>query len=334
MTKPIKESKLLDYPFEDEQMFGRKYIERMYYASGNRSREREMKVVWERMFTNIALSCVKWNNMPDTVDPRALEWILLNYGCGALFEDNGGILFAQASGNNMLNMYWNPNRVFMTSPNGDHWERQADTWVLDGKVMPPNAAVCWDNMQRLPLMTVIRTYSERIAHCDAVLDTNIEAQKTPWITAAPPEQKRNARRWQQRLESNDQYIPVNDDSALPFTLDTKAPYIANELKVTQNTLVNECLTFLGVDNSSTDKKERVQTAEVLSNNEQVSLMRESRLKCRRQFAERANELFGLQLEPEWAVEGVYADIAAALQGGGLNGLQMMTANQNGGAQHA
>ena len=329
MTKPIKESKLLDYPLEDEQMFGRNYIERMYYATGNRSMEHEMAQIWERMFTNIALSCVKWNNMPDSIDARAVEFILLNYGCGALFVD-GGPLFAQASGNNMLNMYWNPNRVFLVSPNGEKWERWADAWVKDGEIMSPDCAVCWDNMQRLPLRTVIRAYSRRIAHCDAVIDTNIEAQKTPWITAAPPEQKRNARRWQQRLETNDQYIPVNDDSTLPFTLDTKAPYVANDIKVTQNTLVNECLTFLGVDNSTTDKKERVQTAEVLSNNEQVNLMRESRMKCRRQFAERANKLFGLKLEPEWAVEGVWADIAAALQGGGLNGLQMAMANGNGG----
>lgn len=336
MTKAIDESKLIDFPFEDSQVYGRNYIEEMFYAR-NAGDTRRMAKIWEQLFVNIALSTIKWNNVPQGVDTRAIEYILLHYGCGGMFLENGGALFAQAGARDQLNMYWNPNEVLLTAPNGQQWTRHAEAWVApdeNGKssIAEPDCAICWDNSLRLPILPVIRKYSQRIAKCDGVIDCNIEAQRTPWIIAAPAEQKRNARRWQKKFEGNDQYIPVNENATLPYTLNTQAPFIADKVKVMQHELINECLTFIGVDNSSIDKKERVQTAEVLSNNEQIAAMRESRLKCRRQFAERANKLFRLQIEPEWGIEGVYADIVAALKGGGLTGLQMLQANKNEGEE--
>lgn len=332
MPKNIKPGELAEMPLEDEKIFGRNYLRELYglkqdgYVS-----TRVQARIWQDLFEEMAMATIKWNGLEELgVDTRAVEYTLLHYGAGGLFTENGGFLFTQASFKNRYNIYWNPNETMLTAPTGDIWTRHCDAWVLDAGgapvVMDADCAVCWDNVKRRPLMGSIISYADRIAKYDAVADINVEAQKTPWVIAAPVEQKRNARRWQERLQDNAQYIPVAEGATLPYTLDTKAPFIASEVKTLQRVLVNEVLTLLGIDNSPVDKRERVQTAEVISNNEAVMAAREARLKPRRQFCERANALFGTDISVEWALEGVFADIAAAMTGGGLPGLQGLISN--------
>lgn len=312
-------------PFEQEQMFGRGYLKKLYprrRAFDEAAQER----YWMHILVEMALSTIKWNDVPDTIDARAMEYILLHFGCAAAFVENGNLLFAQASFADEVNMYYNPNKVMLMAPDGRSWKRHAEDYVTgtddDGApvIATADAAVVWDNMLRAPLLPLLRNYARRLAHYDAIIDANVEAQKTPWIIAAPPESKRNAKEWQYRLESGDQYIPVNEGSALPYTLDTAAPYVAGNVKDLQRTILNEVFTLLGVDNSNVDKRERVQTAEVLSNNDQVMALREARMKSRVQFAERCNELFGTDISVEWALEGELANVAANMQGGGFGGL--------------
>lgn len=320
-------------PFEQEQMFGRDYLKSLYPMDGSSFDEHAQARFWMNIFTNMALSTIKWNNLPDSIDPRALEYILLHFGCGAAFVDNGQLLFAQATYADQVNMYYNPNSVLLTAPSGQQWTRHAEPHVQvmdDGEtqILDPDAAVAWDNILRAPLMPMLRNYAKRMAHYDAIMDTNIEAQLTPWIIAAPPEGKRNAKEWQHRLFKGKKFIPVNEGSTLPYTLDTKAPYVAGNIKDLQRTIMNEVLTLIGVDNANVDKRERVQTAEVISNNDQVMSMREARLKPRVQFAERCNAMFGTDISVEWGLEGVYADVAANNMGNGLGAVDTMEGDNN------
>lgn len=323
MSKPIREKDLVDFPFEDSQQFGRSYVRKLFENKGA-YQEGQQARFWEHLFVNMALSTVKWNNVPAGIDTRAIEWILLFYGCGGMFEEDGGKLFAQASYSGMMNMYWNPNETMLVSPAGQSWYRHAECWVKDGILLDPDVAVCWDNMLRVPLVPMLRRYAQRIAKYDMIMDANVDAQRTPWIIAAAPENKRNAQVMQHKLEGNDQYwkLMKGQEDSLPFVLSTQAPFVADKINEQKHVLINEALTLIGIDNSNIDKKERVQTAEVLSNNEQIMSMRESRMRCREQFCNRCNVLFGTDMSVEWAIEGTYADIMANIHGEGMESLLM------------
>lgn len=321
MPKPIKEKDLVGFPFEDSQQYGRGYVRKLFQRKGAYQEDQQASF-WERLLVSMALATVKWNNVPAGIDPRAMEWILLYYGCGGLFMEDGGHLFAQASYSGMMNMYWNPNETLLVAPNNMQWERHAQPFAKDGMLFDADCAIAWDNMLRVPLVPMLKRYAKRIARYDSVMDTNIEAQRTPWIVAAAPENKRNAQVMQSKLESNDQYWKLMQgmEGTLPYVLNTQAPFVADKVNEQKHVLINEALTLIGIDNSNVDKRERVQTAEVLSNNEQIMAMRESRMRSREQFCERCNALFGLDMSVEWGIEGAYADVVANMRGVGLEGL--------------
>lgn len=322
MSKEIREADLIEYPFEDEQQFGRNYLRRNFTWAG--CEERLYFETWYNAFKTIAMSSIKWNDVPAGIDRRAIEFILLHFGSGGLFSEYGGLLFAQASYADMINMYYNPNKVLLTSPSGDYWYRHAEYWTDGETVHDPDCVVCWDNMERRPLLRTIRVYAKRIAKYDRIIDVNAEAQLTPWIIAGKPEQRKNQNKMQGKLEQRDQFWQLNETGldTVPYVMQTGAPFVADKLQMLKQTLVNECLTMLGVDNTSVEKRERVQTAEVLSNNEMIMSCRESRLKARQQFCERAALYFpdAAGMSVEWGIEGSIADIAAAMTGGGFKSL--------------
>ena len=325
MTQTINPNQLTDFPFEDDLQFGRNWIIDNFYTDSINARERQYRKVWQKAFESLAMSSISWHGVPVAIDRRAIEYILLHFGMGALFMDEGGHLFAQSSFADQINMYYNPNEVMLTSPAGQWWYRHAQGWIKDGEYMPADCAICWDNMERIPLIYKIRQYAQRIARYDYIQDMNIDAQLTPWVIAGKPEGPKQLIKMQKKLERRDQFWPVTDLGLdeLPIVMPTGAPFVADKIAQVKQVLINECLTLIGYDNTNIDKKERVQTAEVLSNNEMIMGLRESRLKARQQFVERANVLFGLDMSVEWGIEGSFADIASVMKGGGFHALNMI-----------
>lgn len=77
-------------------------------------------------------------------------------------------------------------------------------------------------------------------------------------------------------------------------LKTEAPFVADKLMEYKKQIWNEALTFLGINNLSNEKKERMITDEASSNNELINLNLQARLSCRKKACEQFNELFGLK----------------------------------------
>lgn len=303
MTQYLNPDQLnIDYVPEDELMGGRNHVRRLYGRSAQL--DIRQRGFWVNYLENLAIAAFDWVGLPASIDPRALEYILLTYGQGAIFTECGGHMFAQAAPADNINMYFNPNRINLYTPNGDYYQRHCNVWVCDGEVMPRDAVICYDNMTRSPMLHWIRTYADRLATIDRVIDINISAQRTPWIIKAPEESKGNVKAIQRKLAANEQFIPVN--SGLENVVDvevlqTNAPYVVDKLMADKKKLLDEATTLLGIDNANTEKKERVNTQEVLSNNEQIAIMRESRMKCRKRFCEQARDVFGLEIDVEWSV---------------------------------
>lgn len=323
MSKAIKQCELVDWPDEMDQMYGRNWVRKMFTAAERFDLMQYRHWLW--YLESLAIGAFKWSNVPAGIDARAMEYILLHFGQGALFMDEGGMLFAAAAPADNINMYWNPNKILLTAPNGQTWERHCESWVLaDGegghRVMHRDAVMCFDNMRRFPLYADIRNYARRLARIDAILDVNHGAQRTPYIVVGSEEGRNSRRDVIRKLESNEQYIQMNSELSgnlgMVDVLQTVAPYVADKLLSDKQKILNEAVTMLGIDNTNNEKRERMIDAEATSNNEQIMVMRRNRLEERRKFCIKANTIFqDLDMWVEWGVPHERTDIDAKPLGG-------------------
>ena len=294
-------------PDVDDMMFGRRWVRELYTPA------QQYDIVqfrfWRDYLSALAMSRFEWINVPAGIDARAIEYIMLMFGQGAMFKDQG-LLFAQAAPSNNINMYYNPNRIMLVAPNGNTWSRHCESWVEqigDANVIRQRDAVMlFNDMTRSPTMTYIRNYAKRLATYDRIIDVNIGAQRTPYIVKGSEETEGTRKTVIKKLISNDQWISVNSDMAGIVdieVLQTEAPYVADKIMADKQKVVNEAVTWFGVDNTNSEKKERMIDAEATANNEQIMVMRASAYKCRKYFCEQCNMLFDIDppMDVRWAV---------------------------------
>lgn len=311
MVKHINENSLnVDFVGEDELMYGRNYIRELYERAD--VYDFEQYRFWLNYLETLALSSFEWVGMPEGIDTRAVEYIMLHFGIGAMFTEWGGHLFAQAAPSSNINMYYNPNQIMLCAPSGQTWERHCEGWVeyvLDselGERLPiyreKDAVILFDNMRRYPVWSRLRYYAKRLATIDRVMDVNIGAQRTPWLISMPEEAVKSGDTIVKDLMRNKQVLKVTPQMANIVNVDvltTLAPYVAKDLQDTKKQILYDVLTLLGIDNANTEKKERMIDHEATSNNEQILLARRSRLECRRTFCEKCNALWGLDMSVQW-----------------------------------
>jgi hypothetical protein len=269
---------------------------------------------WMHRLRSVALSSFEWTGLPEEIDPRFIELCLLDWGLGGMFNmsDSGGMdmwAFAQTTPINRLNLYFNPNTVrFIPANGGVGWTRQAYFWlsIVTGQLImnPPNAIVLYDNLNRVSIIPVLELFARRLSNIDRTVDININAQKTPYIIEVPEESRRDAINLYKMIAGNEPYI-IGNKGMLQMehlqVLSLQAPYVADKLMVDQVKIWNLALTMLGVKNANTEKRERMLTGEAAANDEDILLMRRSRLRTREEFCEKVNKFFGLDISVRYAV---------------------------------
>lgn len=270
--------------------------------------------MWWHLFTTAATSSFKWEGMPDEIDTRFFEQVLFYTGGCAITKrapKSDGLplwVAARFSPQGMPDIYNNPNRILMQAPNGLSWDRHLNNFIGADGVADADAVACWDNLQRYPLYNAIELICNRLAEYDVTIDQNMRAHRVPYIVFVPEEGKKNAQAMFNKVDAGEPAIYVSPLSNQAVTLqvfNSGVDYNVDKMLNDQLKLVSQAYTLLGIDNNAAaEKKERVQTAETLANNEQFMVQRESRYQARVQFADRARELFGLQLKPLWAVPHV------------------------------
>jgi len=271
---------------------------------------------WLHRLRTLAISSFEWINLPDTIDPRFVELCMLDYGMGGFFDmssvGEGGIgnyAFAQATPVNRLNLYWNPNRVrFIPANGGGGWIRNAYYWTLAHNeqltVMRPDSVVMFDNMNRKSILPILMVFARRLANIDGKIDVNINGQSTPYLIEVPEQSRRDAINIYKQLAGNEPVIIANRGASSILDIKvqpTVAPYVADKLLADQRKIFHLALSMLGIDNTNVEKRERMLTNEVESNDEEIMLMRRSRLFNRQQFCNAVNDRFGLDIQVRyWA----------------------------------
>ena len=237
--------------------------------------------------TELALSMFEWKNLPSSVDARFLEMCLYKDGKAIFFKDEVlGYLGLQCTINGELNVYRIPINRRAYAVNG--YQKQLNE---------NDSVIIYNNYIRTNSMLDVEMFSKRLYNLDRAIDVNANAQKTPVLIQCDENQRLIMKNLYKQYEGNEPFIfgaKGLDANALKV-LQTGAPYVADKLYELKTQLWNEALTYLGISNINTVKKERMITDEVARNQGGVIASRYSRLEARRQACKQINEMFGLDI---------------------------------------
>lgn len=237
--------------------------------------------------TELALSMFEWKNLPETIDPRFLEMCLFGDGMSVFFEDEVlGYLALQVMIGGKLNVYRIPTDRRAYASNG--YNKQLDE---------TNSVIIFNNYLHTNSMLDVEMFSQRLYNLDRAIDVNANAQKTPVLIQCDETQRLTMINLYKQYEGNEPFIFGNkslDVNGLKV-LQTGAPFVADKLYQLKTQIWNEALTYLGISNINTQKKERLITDEVTRNQGGVVASRYSRLESRRQACNQINEMFGLHI---------------------------------------
>ena len=234
----------------------------------------------------LATSLFTWENLDEVAGfgaSRFLEQSLFDNGRACFVKDDElGFMVLKVNPSDKLNIYNLPTRVMAWSIG---YEKNYD---FDDVVYIMN------NELQLPTSQTINLIAYRLYETERTIDTNLIAQKTPILIEGDTKTILTLKNVYMQYSGNTPFIFGNkqfDISNKLNVLKTDAPYLIDKLTIHKHELWNEALTYLGIDNANTDKKERLITDEVESNNDLINFYLNCFYKTRKQACELINEKF-------------------------------------------
>lgn len=234
----------------------------------------------------LATSLFTWKNLDKIAGigaSRFLEQSLYDYGRACFVNDNEvGYLALCVNPSDTLNVYRLPTEVNAWSIGYNK------TFAFDDVVYIMN------NEIEKPTSQILQLFANRLYETERTIDVNLLAQKTPILIEGDTKTILTLKNVYMQYSGNTPFIFGNkqfDISNKLNVLKTDAPYIIDKLDVHKGRIFNEALTVMGIDNANTDKRERLITDEVESNDQLISYYLNCFYKTRKKACDEINEKF-------------------------------------------
>lgn len=241
----------------------------------------------------LSVSLFTWKGLDDiagTGASRFLELSLYEDGKGVFVKDDElGYMALKVNPSDKLNVYMLPVKVMCWSIG---YNKQ---YAFDDVVYIMN------NELQKPTREFMELFAYRLYETERTIDINLQAQKTPILIEGDTKTILTLKNVYMQYSGNTPFIFGNkqfDISNKLNVLKTDAPYIIDKLDVHKHQIFNDALTVLGIDNANTDKKERLITNEVESNEELIKYYLNCYYKTRKKACDDINKKFGLNISIE------------------------------------
>lgn len=241
----------------------------------------------------IAISLFTWKGLDEIAGygaSRFMELNLFEYGKSCFYKDETkGFMVLRANPNDKFNIYYLPEKIMAWSLGYNK------TLKFDELVYVMN------NELQLPTVDTISLMAYRLFETERTIDINLTAQKTPILIQGDTKTILTLKNVYMQYSGNTPFIFGNkqfDISNKLNVLKTDAPYLIDKLEIHKHEIWNECMTFLGINNANTDKRERLITDEVESNNDLINYYLNCFYKTRKQACEMINKKYNLNIEIE------------------------------------
>lgn len=246
----------------------------------------------------IALSMFEWINLPKSMCSRYLEQCLYYKGQAALlYDENYGYINTQAADSGYINIYGLPTKINCFSYS---YNTMRDLYVPEaiGQEKTDECILVLNNYERIPTCATVELFALRLAEAQRTADVNIKSQRTPLLITTDQKQLFSLRKMYEEYDGNTPAIFADNNLITPDALKaikTDANFIANDVMDYKREIWNEFLTFMGISNLS-EKRERLISNEVDSNNELINLNLQALLAPRKEACEQFNDKYGLSGE--------------------------------------
>ena len=234
----------------------------------------------------LAISLFEWENLDDIAGfgaSKFLERILYENGRACFIKDETkGFMVLKANPCDKFNIYYLPGKV------------ECFSLGYNKKYDFDDIVYIMNNLLEKPTFATLQLMAYRLFDTERTIDVNLTAQKTPVLIEGDHKTILTLKNVYMQYSGNTPFIFGNkqfDISNKLNVLKTDAPYLIDKLELHKHEIWNEALTFLGIDNANTDKKERLITDEVESNNELISYYLNCFYKTRKEACELINEKF-------------------------------------------
>ena len=251
-------------------------------------------------FKRIALSMFEWVNLPSSMNEEFLEKCLYYTGQATLLKtEKYGFINTKSCNSGYLNIYNNPTQLNCFSYNF-HENRKLYSGLnplVDKEQQQKECCVLVkNNYDKLPTAGSMELFAWRLYLAQRTCDVNISSQRFPVMVVGDEKQRLMLENLYSQYDGNQPFIfgnknQLNDD--LLKAVRTDAPYVTDKITDYKKEIWNEALTYLGINNISISKKERLTENESSENNELVNLNLQAMLVPRMKACREFNELFGL-----------------------------------------
>ena len=246
-----------------------------------------------RVLQELAVNRFKWVGLPDSVNERFLEYTLMRRGLVVMYFDTDydEYLALQGAGAGPLNMYDDPTSFRVTGNS---------TFV--GKTVDASDCVpIWANVLRVPDWDIILTYAKKLAGIDRTIDINLRNARRSRVIVTDETGQLSAQNINNQIDSGSPVITVNNtgyammEHWTAFDLGIHPEQIVN-LQTSRQRIWNECMGLMGINFANQDKRERLVSAEVGANDEQIDSMKNVILAERQRAVRQMNDKFGLSVD--------------------------------------
>ena len=239
--------------------------------------------------TELSVSMFEWKNLPPTVDARYLELHLFETGSMVYFNDEViGNLCLDCLPSGRLDVYGNPvlRRAYSGYNNYQKLLKES------------NSVIIWNNYLHTNSILEVKMFARRLYNLDRIIDVNANAQKTPVLIQGTEQQRLILKNLYKEFDGNSPFIfgDKNLDLNSLKCLQTGAPYVCDKLYNLKQMYWNEALTYLGINNTGAQKRERMLSIESSQAQGGTISSRYSRLQSRREAVEKINAMFGTNIE--------------------------------------
>ena len=248
----------------------------------------------------IATSIFSWENLPDSMDSEYIEYCLYALGqCALLHTPEYGFINTKATINGDLNLYGLPTALNCYSYGSVQYNRNV-YYGGEGKDIDSECILVKNTQDRNPVPTVatLELFAYRLYQAERTADVNVQNAKRSRLILTSENQRLTMENMFRQYDSNLPYIFGDSDNFKTGSiesLDISSAFIGSDIMKYKKEIWNEALTFLGCDNFS-EKKERLISDEVGTNNEVINLNLMSFLAPRQLACEQFNKKYGLNIE--------------------------------------
>lgn len=236
----------------------------------------------------------EFGGIPDEWDYDYMLTNLFIHGYIAITDTSAGVVPLRC-GITGIDIFDHPTRAIFANAVLGNFERN-----LYGDNPATDCALVKIQYDFMGVMPIVDRYAALLALCDNSIAVNLRNSKVAFIgLVSSKQQAATFEKMYRDIDSGKPAVYAKKGDGLTtddiYYNHVRETYIANDVQLLKQSIKNDFLTEVGLNNANTDKRERLIVDEVNANNDEVQANVQHWLDNIREGLRRANSLFGLDL---------------------------------------